>query len=219
MPTRMLLVRHGQTAYNAERRFMGQLDVPLDAVGRVQAEATARYLADEQPAMIYSSNLRRAWDTALAIQAEMPSHPRLQADSRLIEGHFGDWQGKTFDELRLHDAERLRQWENGEMGSTPPGGESLDDFGSRVVAAYQDICAAHPDETVLVVAHGGTIQVLIIRALGFPLEDYRKVWLSNAAVSELLIDSGRAVLMRLNDGAHLAEAVEPIQPDRPRNVP
>lgn len=219
MSTRMLLVRHGQTSYNAERRFMGQLDVPLDEAGRAQAQAVAEYLADERPAVIYASTLGRAWDTAVTIQASIHSHPRLQAESRLIEGHFGEWQGKTFDELRRTDGERLRRWESGEMDSTPPGGESLSDFGSRVLAAYRDMCAAHPNETVLVVAHGGTLQVLIIQALGFPLQDYRKLWLYNAAVSELVIDAGRTVLMRLNDGGRLADTTRSTRADRPRNIP
>lgn len=198
---------------------MGQLDVPLDAVGRAQAEAVANYLSDERPAMIYSSTLERAWNTALSIQAAIPTHPRLRGDSRLIEGEFGEWQGKTFDELRQHDGERLRQWESGELGSTPPSGEPLIDFGNRVLAAYKDICAAHPDESVVVVAHGGTIQVLIIQALGFPLEDYRKLWLYNASVSELLVEADRAILLRLNDGGHLTGMAQASRASRPRNIP
>ncbi len=198
---------------------MGQLDIPLDLVGRAQAEAVAAYLADERPAMIYSSTLGRAWDTAVDIQAAIATHPRLRGDSRLIEGHFGEWQGKTFEQLREHDGERLRAWEAGARDSTPPGGEPLSDFGARVLAAYRDICAAHPNESVLVVAHGGTIQVLIIQALGFPLEDYRKLWLYNASVSELLIEADRATLLRLNDEGHLIGMAQTSRASRPRNIP
>lgn len=204
MPIRMLLVRHGQTASNAERRFMGQLDIPLDAVGRAQAQAVAGRLATEHPAIIYSSTLSRALDTARAIQAAIPSHPELRTDARLIEGQFGDWEGKTYDELRSKDAARLAEWESGAHGSTPPNGESLEDLGARVEAAYRDICRTHSEGTVLVVAHGGTLQVLMIQALGLPLEQYRKIWVSNASISELLVDADEAILFRLNDTSHLS---------------
>ncbi len=203
MTTRLLLVRHGQTAYNAEVRFMGQLDVPLDETGRSQAQAVGQRLADEHPAAIYSSNLSRAVDTARAIQSAIPSHPELKLDARLIEGHFGDWQGKTYDELRVNDAERIARWEKGRLRVAPPNGESLPDMAKRVQAAYQEILGAHPDQNVIVVAHGGTLQVLLVLALGLPLEDYRKLWLSNASVSELQIETERVILFHLNDTNHL----------------
>ncbi len=203
MTLRMLLARHGQTAYNAERRFMGQLDVPLDDVGRAQAQAVAARLSTELPAAIYSSTLKRALETARAIQAAIPSHPELRTDVRLIEGQFGDWEGRKYDDLRANDAERLARWEDGRLDNTPPNGESLEDLAERVQAAYRDICAAHSNQTVLVVAHGGTIQVMLTLALGLPLEDYRKLWVSNASISELLIDTQRTVLFRLNDFSHI----------------
>lgn len=206
MTTQLLLVRHGQTAYNAERRFMGQLDVPLDEVGQAQALAVAARLSNEHPSAIYSSTLRRALDTARAIQAAMPSHPELRTDVRLIEGQFGDWEGKRYEELRANDAERLARWEDGKIDNTPPNGESLEDLAERVGAAYRDICAAHPDQTILIVSHGGTLQVMITLALGLPLKDYRKLWLSNASVSELLVDTNRTVLFRLNDCSHVTSA-------------
>ena len=203
MAIRMLLVRHGQTTYNAQVRFMGQLDVPLDAVGQAQAQAVAKRLAGERPAAIYSSNLSRAWDTALAIQDAIPSHPELRADTRLIEGHFGEWQGQTYDDLRAHDADRLAEWERAVMEVPPPSGETLQDLAARVLAAYRDIVAAQAEGTVLVVAHGGTLQVLIVQALGLPLQDYRKLWVSNASISELIIEGPRVTLFRLNDTSHL----------------
>ncbi len=204
MTTRLLLVRHGQTAYNAEVRFMGQLDVPLDETGRAQAEAVAQRLADEHPAAIYSSNLGRALDTAQAIQAAINPRPELHVDARLIEGHFGDWQGKTYEELKVHDAARLAEWETARLKVRPPNGESVPDLAKRVQPAYQDILRAHPDQDVIVVAHGGTLQVMLVLALELPLEDYRKLWLSNASVSELHLEAGRAILFRLNDTNHLA---------------
>lgn len=185
---------------------MGQLDIPLDDTGQAQAQAVARRLAEEQPALIYTSGLTRALDTARAIQAAIPSHPDLKVDARLVEGHFGDWQGETYEDLKVHDAARLAHWETGRREIPPPNGESLADLAERVEAAYRDICAAHADQTVIVVAHGGTLQVLLVLALALPLEDYRKLWLSNASLSELRVYDTGAILHLLNETAYLAKA-------------
>lgn len=204
MTTRLLLVRHGRTAYNAEVRFMGQLDVPMDALGQRQVRAVAKRLASETPAAIYTSDLSRARDTALAIQAAIPSSPPLRVDPRLTEGHFGDWQGKKYADLLVEDAERLANWEADRMGVAPPNGEGLDDIARRVEAAYGDICAAHPDGTAIIAAHGGSLQVLIVLAMGLPLEAYWQVDVSNASLTELRLFEQGAVLHLLNDTSHLA---------------
>ena len=203
MTTRLLLVRHGQTAYNAEVRFMGQLDVPLDDIGRVQALAVAKRLQNERPTAIYCSGLSRAFDTATAISNAIPSHPELRVDGRLTEGHFGEWQGKTYDSLKAHDTTRLAQWEADRLHVAPPGGETLGQIAERVRAAYADMLSENPDKTVIAVAHGGSLQVLIVHALGLPLEAYWKLWVSNASVSELRIDEWGAILNLLNDVSHL----------------
>ena len=207
MTTRLLLVRHGQTAYNAEVRFMGQLDIPLDEIGRVQAQAVAKRLCLERPVALYSSGLSRAYDTASAIQSAIPSHPELRIDGRLTEGHFGEWQGKTYDSLKVKDTQRLAQWEADRLHVAPPGGETLPQMAERVQAAYNDICAENRDKTVIVIGHGGSLQVLIILALGLPLDAYWKLWVSNASVSELRIAEWGAILHLLNDVSHLTATV------------
>ena len=207
MTTRLLLVRHGQTAYNAEVRFMGQLDIPLDEIGRVQAQAVAKRLCLERPVALYSSGLSRAYDTASAIQSAIPSRPELRIDGRLTEGHFGEWQGKTYDSLKVKDTQRLAQWEADRLRVAPPGGETLPQMAERVQAAYNDICAENRDKTVIVIGHGGSLQVLIILALGLPLDAYWKLWVSNASVSELRIAEWGAILHLLNDVSHLTATV------------
>jgi alpha-ribazole phosphatase len=204
MSTRLLLVRHGQTSYNHEIRFMGQRDIPLNETGRVQAQAVAARLAVEQPAAIYSSQLGRARETALAIRAAIPVHPDLRIDARLTEGNFGDWEGRTYEELRQHDAGHLARWEADRLNSAPPNGESLQALAERVHDVYREICAAHPDETVIIVAHGGSLQVLIATALELPLGGYWKMWVSNASVSELNVHDSGAILKLLNDTSHLS---------------
>jgi len=213
--TRLLLVRHGQTAYNAQVRFMGQLDIPLDETGRAQAQAVARRLSSERPAAMYCSSLLRARETAEAIRSEISTHPDLRFDDRLVEGHFGEWQGRTYDELLATDASRLGRWEKDHLRVPPPGGESLPDLAKRLQAAYEDIRSAHEGETVIVVAHGGSIQVLLVLALGLPLSAYRQLWVSNASVSELRIYETGVVLYHLNDTSHFPGVQEPRISDRP----
>ena len=203
MTTRLLLVRHGQTAYNAEVRFMGQLDIPLDAIGRVQAQAVARRLSAERPAAIYCSGLSRAFDTAMAIHDANPSHPEVRIDGRLTEGGFGEWQGKTYDSLKANDAERLAKWEADRRQFAPPGGESLVEISERVRRVYDEICLDNSGKTVIIVAHGGSLQVLLTLALQIPLEHYWQLWVSNASVSELRIDEWGAILHLLNGVSHL----------------
>jgi alpha-ribazole phosphatase len=203
MTTRLILVRHGQTAYNAEVRFMGQLDIPLDEIGRVQAQEVSKRLSAERPAALYTSGLTRAFDTATAIQAAIPTHPELRIDGRLTEGAFGEWEGKTYDSLRTQDAERLKRWEADRVKVTPPGGESLQEIAERVQAAYKDILADNQGKTVIIVAHGGSLQVLVATALGVPLKHYWQFGVSNTSVSELRVDEWGVVLHLLNDISHL----------------
>jgi alpha-ribazole phosphatase len=204
MNMRLLLVRHGQTAWNAGGRFMGQMDVPLDETGQAQVLAVSRRLADERPAIIYTSGLKRAQQTALAIQSAMNTHPEVKADARLNEMHFGDWQGKTYAELMENDPVALARWESDRLDGAPPNGESFQMLANRVRAAYQAICSEHPDQTVLVAGHGGSLQVLIVLALELPPETFWKMRLSNASLSELQIHQAGATLLLLNDTSHLS---------------
>jgi alpha-ribazole phosphatase len=203
MNTRLLLVRHGQTAWNLEWRFMGQADIPLDETGQGQALAVAARLAAERPAVIYSSDLRRARDTALAIQSSVACGAQVLTDPRLREMHFGDWQGRTYSEIKEQDPQALISWEANGLEVAPPHGETLLLFGERVQSAYQDICAAYPDQTVIIAGHGGSLQLLIIHALGLPPETFWHLHLSNASLSELRIHDSGGILYLLNDTSHL----------------
>ncbi len=204
MSTRLLLVRHGQTAWNADGRFMGQLDVPLDEMGRAQVLAVAKRLVTEQPAAIYSSDLGRARETALAIQSAIGSHPEVKLDARLRELHFGDWQGQTYAEMVERDSAGLAKWQADPLHVAPPNGETLLTLAGRVEAAYKDICAAHPEQTIIVTGHGGSLQILIVAALGLPPGISRNLQLSNASLSELRLTDAGAVLFLLNDTSHLS---------------
>jgi len=209
MTTRVLLLRHGQTAWNLDGRFMGQTDIPLDETGLQQAEMAAQRLAREPFQAIYSSDLSRAWQTAQAVHQAIlgasagGSAVRLIAEPRLREMSFGDWQGLTYAQIQERYPRQLADWEAEMLGDAPPSGETLSQMVQRAQAAYLEILAAHPGGCVLIVAHGGTLQILCCLALGLPPERFWQLHLSNASLSELRIHPAGAILSLFNDTSHL----------------
>jgi len=165
---RIVLWRHGRTAWNATSRFQGQTDVPLDEVGVLQAERAARDLATLNPDLIVSSDLERARTTAEAL-AEIVQLPILR-DAALRETYAGDWQGLTRQEILDRDGDDFWRWINGE-DVKPGGGESRGEVAARVAAAVRHHAAALPEGGTLVVAtHGGAARAGIGELLGLPIE-------------------------------------------------
>jgi len=212
MTTRLLIVRHGRTAWNIDGRFQGQLDIPLDEVGQDQAAAVAHRLAQERPVAIYASDLSRAWQTARSIQnaiteAIQPDPvPPLVLEPRLREMHFGEWQGLTYAEIQACQPAALAAWEADWLNNAPPGGETLEQLVERVQSVYQEILSAHPDGTVLMVGHGGALQTLICLALGLPPERFWQLQLDNTGIADLRLYPEGAILNLLNDTCHLQRA-------------
>jgi alpha-ribazole phosphatase len=212
LTTRLLLARHGRTAWNSDGRFQGQLDIPLDEVGQAQAAALAHRLAQERPQAIYASDLSRAWQTARWIQnaiaeASQPdSTPPLVLEPRLREMHFGEWQGLTYAEIQTCQPAALAAWEADWLKNSPPGGETLTQLIERVQAIYQEILAAHPDGTALLVGHGGALQSLLCMALGLPPERFWQLQLDNTGLADLRIYPQGAILNLFNDTCHLDRA-------------
>jgi uncharacterized phosphatase len=151
MPTTILLVRHGETDWNAARRVQGQTDRPLTERGRRQARALADALEDETFDAVYSSDLSRARDTAKAIAARRGLDVKLHPGLR--EKDFGTWEGLTDTEVLARFPEARR----GHWGD----GETPDELRERVLRSLREIAASHPGERVLVVAHGGPLRVVL----------------------------------------------------------
>jgi alpha-ribazole phosphatase len=197
---RLLLARHGQTDWNVQHRYQGQSDTSLTDTGKAQAAALARRLAGEEIHAIYASDLKRAWETAGAVGSALNMAARPEPDLREI--HFGNWEGLTHQEIARRYPEARAAW-IADPESAPPGGESL----SQVVARLDDVLARirrdHQDQTVLIVGHGGSITVLICRALELPPQMRWKLRLDSTSISELILFDGAAILMRLNDTHHL----------------
>jgi broad specificity phosphatase PhoE len=173
---RLVLLRHGQTEYNAGNRMQGQLDTDLSDLGREQAAAAAEVLAKRQPLMIVSSDLRRALDTATALgeRAGLP----VSVDTRLRETHLGDWQGLTHLEVdALAPGARLA-WRD-DARWAPHGGESRVDVAARSTPLVAELLEQHvewgvddPERPVVLVAHGGLIAALTGALLGLPVDNW-----------------------------------------------
>ena len=209
MSTRLLVVRHGQTDWNISGRFQGQTDIPLNPAGLRQAQAIAKRLGTEAPEAIYTSDLQRAWQTAKIIQAALPpeSRPPLIGEPRLREMCFGKWEGLTYNEIQALQPRLLQRWESDLEHTTPPDGENLLSMAQRVHTAYESILALHPEATVVLVAHGGPLQMLITQVLGMPAGRFWQVHLTNASLSVVDVYPEGAIVNLLNSVDHLKEQV------------
>ncbi len=198
--TRLLLVRHGLTDWNAAQRFQGQHDVPLNEVGQRQAAALAGRLAGYAFESIFVSDLTRAVATAQAITS---CHIcSITVEPRLREISFGEWEGLTYAEIAARNPVLLAAWEKN-IENAPPGGETLAQLAGRVQAVLDELQRVYADDTLLLVAHGGTLQVLICLAMGLPPENYWHFRLSPASLSEIALYPRGGILNLFNDTSHL----------------
>lgn len=204
--TRILAIRHGETSWNVDTRFQGQIDIDLNPKGQWQAEQLAHSLAEEtELSALYSSDLRRAHATAQAVAQRL--RLPVQIDAGLRERHGGVFQGRTLTEMDQHDADLARRWRTREVDFRPEGGESLRDFYERSIAAWARVAARHPGQTVAVVAHGGVLDCLYRAATGLTLEAPRTWKIANASVSRLLFHGEGFALMGWGDTQHLESSV------------
>jgi alpha-ribazole phosphatase len=201
----LYLVRHGETEWNAEQRFQGHSDVPLNENGRRQAEAIAQHLATQELDAIYASDLSRAWDTAAAIAAHHDIE--LAAEANLREGSFGQWEGLTYAEIEQRDPKAVAAWHEDISSFSPPAGESIHQLHDRVAAAYRQIAARHADQTVLLVAHGGSLQMLICLLLGLPAKSFWQFNLGHCSLSKISIYEAGAIINTINDTNHILETL------------
>ena len=199
--SQLFVLRHGQTAWNAEQRIQGQRDVPLDAAGEWQAQRLARALAGVGISALYSSDLQRAQQTAAPLAALIALEPVL--DRGLRERSFGSFEGCTYAEIEARWPEQALRWRQREPGFGPGGGEPLQAFYERSVQTVLRLAAAHPGQTVAVVAHGGVLDCLYRAAARIPLQGPRTWELRNAAINRLLWTPQGLALVGWNDCAHL----------------
>ena len=200
--TWILLVRHGQTAWNVTERFRGREDLPLNEAGLAQAERTAERIArDWNPAAVYSGPLSRAMQTAQAIGFRCGLTVQLHAD--LIDIDYGRWQGLTPEEAARRFPRRARRWFLGSRWARPPRGESLGAVVRRCLQAVRGIASRHPDQTVVLVGHTVVNRALILGALRLRPSSFWRLGQEPCAVNVLETDGRSFVLRSLNDTCHL----------------
>lgn len=163
------LIRHGQTDWNLQGRYQGQADPPLNETGWRQAREVPAALGGTQFAALYSSDLRRARDTA-DVLAQALSLP-VQVDARLREVRLGVWEGMLFTDIQARYPDAWQARETDALHARPPGGENLLEVAERTWAAADDMARAHPGGEVLVVAHGLVLATLRVRAHSLPLAE------------------------------------------------
>ncbi|HLZ72924.1 MAG TPA: histidine phosphatase family protein [Dehalococcoidia bacterium] len=210
MATRLLLTRHGETVANAARRFSGRSDVALTALGRRQAKALGRRLRGFEIDAAYASPLLRARQTAeIALAGRGIA---VTPDEGLREISFGEWEGRTFDEIRErwpNEWTRLRSFDE---SFCAPGGEPFTEAQQRVVESAIAIVGRHPDETVLITAHGGTLQLLLSHVLGMPAGSMFRIATGNCSLSIVEFHGERPIVTLVNDCAHTAPRTRKAQP-------
>lgn len=202
--TRIIAIRHGETAWNVDTRIQGHLDIPLNDTGLWQARQLARALAGEPLSAIYASDLQRAHATARAI-AEATGAP-LVAEPGLRERSFGQLEGRTFAEIEAELPEQARRWRQRDPHFAPEGGETLVQLRERIAATTHRLAAQHTGGLVVLVAHGGVLDVLYRLATGQELQAPRTWQLSNAAINRLLWTPEGLTLVGWADTQHLDTA-------------
>ena len=203
--TRILLVRHGETDWNASGRIQGHSDTPLNAAGRQQAQRVAQRLAREPIRALYSSDLSRAFETATIIG--VPLGLTVVASPRLRERQYGVWEGLTSAEIQARYPEQFAIWRARSTDFAPPQGETRSELLTRALAELETIARRHVSEVVVVVTHGGLCYVLINHILGSVDGDRREFTFGNASIHTLEVTGNQWSVISINETAHL-EVVE-----------
>jgi probable phosphoglycerate mutase len=208
MTTSILLIRHGETAWNAVRRLQGHIDIPLNDEGQRQAEALARALAAEPLHAVIASDLQRALQTAQAVAARhrLP----VRQDEALRERCYGAFEGMLYAEIEQRFPLEFAAWQTRQIDAVMPDGahhaESFRQFHRRCVGAILALAHAHPGQTLALVAHGGVLECAYRSALGLALDTPRTFSVLNASINRFDVVQGQLRLVSWGEVGHLARA-------------
>lgn len=202
MPTDLLIVRHGETDWNRARRFQGSIDIPLNDVGHQQAGRLAQRLANTTIDAIYASDLQRCRQT-IAPAAQALGLP-VTAMPSLRERNYGLFEGLTITEIEERHPLVRADWSRHDPDYAIPGGESTRVLYARIVSTIQNIAAAHINQTLLVVTHGGVLDMIYRAAMSLPLDQPRQCAIPNAVLNRIRVENGALHLLDWADAAHLA---------------
>jgi probable phosphoglycerate mutase len=200
--TKIVLVRHGQTAWNVNERFRGREDLPLDDTGLAQAKRTAERIARQwTPSAVYSSPLSRALTTAEAIGQRC--HLPVQIHQGLIDIDYGRWQGLTPDEAARKYPKRTRDWYQGGRCPRPPGGEPLLHVKRRCMKMMKEIVSQHRDQIVVLVGHTVINRTILLGVLSIGLRRFWQLRQEPCAINLIETDGRTFVLGSMNDTCHV----------------
>jgi probable phosphoglycerate mutase len=205
---RLCMVRHGETAWNAEGRVQGQLDIPLSAAGLAQAQCVAAALPAGRFSALYSSDLARVRQTAQPAAHKLGLEVRLEACLR--ERHYGVFQGLTYSQAKESLPADYARFKAKDPQYAFGSGESLSDFFSRAMRCIGAIAARHPGEEVLVFTHGGVLEMAYRHATGCGLSSPRRCELPNAALNWIEAGEQNWTVLGWADCAHLAAALDDL---------
>jgi probable phosphoglycerate mutase len=212
--TELVVIRHGETDWNRQQRFQGQIDVPLNAAGLAQAAALAQRRAAEaalRADLFVSSDLQRARQTAAPLGKAWAREPALSA--LLREQGFGEWEGLDGPTIRARWPDLWPRWLEHRADEAAPGGETPRQFHARVLQAVRALAeAAGPDGRVVVVTHGGVLDMLWRTAHGAPLDGLRRCDIPNTGVNRLRWQRGTLQVDSWADASHLEGLAEPLRP-------
>ncbi|NLT95413.1 MAG: alpha-ribazole phosphatase [Clostridia bacterium] len=199
--TKVIFVRHGQTSWNDLGMYQGHTDIPLNEIGFEQAIKVGKRLKNEKVSAIYSSDLLRAKQTAEIIAREHNLPVTVMPELREI--NFGIWEGKTYKEIKELYPEMLNIWLSKPQDLKIPEGETFPEMLARAWQGLKKILSKHKDETIIVVAHGGTIAVLLCNILEISLNNLWKIKQGNTGITIVEFAEDKGVLTLFNDTYHL----------------
>ena len=203
--TRIIAVRHGETAWNVDTRIQGLRNIPLNEQGTWQAERLAQALRGHAPfAAIYSSDLQRTMDTATPIGGA--TGMQVTPEPGLRERGFGEFEGLTFSELERHSPMDTVRWRQRDPDWAPPGGETLRTVRERITATVDRLAERHLGEQIVLVTHGGVLDALYRVAAHLDIQAPRTWQLGNASINRLLWTPDGMSVVGWADTAHLQEA-------------
>lgn len=201
--TRICLVRHGETEWNAERRIQGQIDIGLNAAGLRQAEAAGRWLKAAGISALYASDLKRAWATGQAIGQAVGVQPVPVPELR--ERRYGIFEGLTYAEAESRYPDGYAAFEGRNADYAFEHGESLKVMYERVTGKLKELAQRHLGESIVVVVHGGVLDVINRFVRGNPLEMPRDFLIPNAGINWISAVDGRWTVETWGETAHLAD--------------
>ncbi len=199
---KIFLCRHGQSEYNAKKIIQGHIDTDLTPKGIVQARLTGERLKKENIKRIFSSDLKRAYKTALIIGDVLGVE--VEIDKRIREMHFGQWEGRAYEHIYTYNLDHWQNWLKNPVACPLPSQEDIKEFEERI-KSFWNYLKSLKEENILVVGHGGSIQGIICTALDWGMEYLWGMMHTNTGLSLIEINKNNVSIKYINEDSHLAE--------------